>query len=234
MGIASKRHEASTEAVRAPRFAWEDISALEVIVVAALIGATIWLAPLLSHQRQTAKFIGIIFAVSVAVLVIGSEIIHHEHLADVGLRFDNLFKALRLLALPTIGLVALLVATGAGLDSLRFTRRDFASIHWDWYGWMLIQQYLLQGFLNRRLQAVCGPGSCSVLLTAVFFAAFHLPNPALMMATFVAGMIWAKVFQLAPNIFAIASSHLVLSFVLSHSLPAWVLPNAKVGWAFHW
>jgi hypothetical protein len=93
---------------------------------------------------------------------------------------------------------------------------------------------LLQGFLNRRLQEIYGKGWQSVALTAVIFAGFHLPNPMLMFATLIAGTFWAWSFQRIPNIFALAVSHLILSFVLRHSLPSWVLPSASVGWAFHW
>src|SRR3712207_8803957 len=39
--------------------------------------------------------------------------------------------------------------------------------------WGLLQQYALQGFINRRAQVALGRGFLSVLLTALLFALFQ-------------------------------------------------------------
>ena len=43
--------------------------------------------------------------------------------------------------------------------------------------WALFQQYVLNGFINRRAQFAFGNGVKSVTLVAVVFALLHLPNP---------------------------------------------------------
>jgi len=59
------------------------------------------------------------------------------------------------------------------------------------FWWGLAQQYVLQGFINRRAQSVLGKGWLSVLLVAAVFSALHLPNVWLVVVTLTGGVIWA-------------------------------------------
>ena len=100
------------------------------------------------------------------------------------------------------------------------------------FGWGLVQQYVLQGFINRRAQLLWGPSWFSILLVAVIFAGLHLPNPWLTMITFAGGVIWAAVYQRAPNIFALAVSHSVMTWVLVSTLPASALNHLRIGFKY--
>ena len=95
-----------------------------------------------------------------------------------------------------------------------------------------MQQYLMLGFLNRRLQDVFGKGRASLVVTAIVFAVMHAPNPTLMVATFIGGGIWAWTFQQLPNLFAVTILHIIIGAVLGHSLPDSWLPNMRVGWGY--
>jgi hypothetical protein len=203
---------------------------VELALMAGLILAAIWLAPLYP-DRVIAKRVGTGLALAAFAVAVASTISHRDSLRDLGIRFDNFLRVLGWLALPTLIVVGGLLATGYGLNSLHFGRR-WAFFRLGRFIWSLLQQYLLQGFLNRRLQDVCGPGSASVILAAAVFAGLHAPNPVLMLATFLAGCFWAKIFQRAPNLFALAVSHYLLAFVLGRTLPATVLANLRVGWSY--
>ena len=98
--------------------------------------------------------------------------------------------------------------------------------------WGLFQQYALQGFINRRAQIIFGAGWRSVLLTALVFALLHLPNPWLAAATFLAGLIWAYAYQRAPNLFALALSHAVMTWVLISTVPVNSLEGLRVGFKY--
>ncbi|MFZ0062396.1 MAG: CPBP family intramembrane glutamic endopeptidase, partial [Pyrinomonadaceae bacterium] len=98
--------------------------------------------------------------------------------------------------------------------------------------WGLVQQYALQGFINRRAQIAWGAGPVSVLIVAVLFGAFHLPNPGLMIATFVGSLVWATVYQRAPNLFALAISHGLMTWILISTVPSHLLHGLRVGYKF--
>ncbi len=159
-----------------------------------------------------------------------------ESARELGFRLDNFVAAARLLALPMIIGSVLLIILGYKNGNLNFLRwRGGQSI----FGmpalgilWGLVQQYALQGFINRRAQLVFGPGAMSILLVAVLFATLHLPNPGLMVATFISGLVWATVYQRAPNLLALGLSHSIMTWVLISSIPASLLNGLRVGYKY--
>jgi membrane protease YdiL (CAAX protease family) len=155
-----------------------------------------------------------------------------EGLRDIGWRLDNLWAASRFLLLPMLGGAILILLLGWLNGGFRSGKLQI----WQWLLWLpvwgLIQQYSLQGFINRRAQIVWGKGYRSVLLVAVIFALLHLPNPWLTFATFVGGLFWAVVYQRTPNLIALALSHSLMSVLLVWSLPASILKSLRVGFRY--
>jgi membrane protease YdiL (CAAX protease family) len=98
--------------------------------------------------------------------------------------------------------------------------------------WGLLQQYPLQGFINRRAQMVWGRGAGSILFVASVFALLHLPNPWLTAATFCGGLLWAWQYQRAPNLFAAAFSHSLMTVVLVTTVPYSALGGMRVGYGY--
>ncbi len=171
------------------------------------------------------------------VLMISSHRLHRESLRDLGFRFDNFLSALKFLLLPMIliGVLCLLVGWwfGGDLNFLRWhAERPIAGQLVLGFGWGLLQQYVLQGFVNRRLQISVGRGWLSVLLVALIFGGLHLPNPWLSLVTFVGGAIWATTYQRAPNLFALALSHSIMTWILVSTLPASALNHLRIGFKY--
>lgn len=204
---------------------------LEIAGVITLVIATIWVAPLLSSDHITAHRIGYCLAGLSFGLVVISNIGHQDGLKATGLRVDNFLPATRILLLPTLLVLLVLLLVGSGFDSLRFNPRIFpfkpVRLLLPFF-----QQYLLQAFLNLRLQDVYGKSNRCQLLSVLIFSLIHLPNPVLMAGTMVAGAIWVRAFQIQPNLFALTLSHVLIGTTFAHSLPKWLLPNMKVGWAY--
>jgi membrane protease YdiL (CAAX protease family) len=208
--------------------AWEIAS----LVSSALIGE--WILSAAAGRSKLIVLIPITFAF---VLVIGSHLLRQEGLRDLGLRFDNFLRAMKLLVVPM--LVVGLICVGLGL--VLGTRPDLFRWHPErpiagqlalGFAWGFVQQYVLQSFINRRAQIVWQRGVRSVLLTAVIFALLHFPNPWLMLITFIGGLVWAFVYQRAPNLFALALSHAVMTWVLVSTLPVSALNHLRIGFKY--
>lgn len=159
-----------------------------------------------------------------------------ESIRDIGFRFDNFGEAARRLVVPMV--IASVVLIGVGyfnhsIDFFRWRRGGFA-LGMPLVGmlWGLVQQYALQGFINRRAQLVWGRGITSILIVSALFGIFHLPNPTLMAVTFVGGLVWAAVYQKTPNLFALAISHGLMTWVLISTIPSSLLHGLRVGYKF--
>ena len=159
-----------------------------------------------------------------------------ETAREVGWRIDNLGRALALLLPPMLAASLFLAAVGWLSGGLRLSdvrvSRGLAATYFWLYVWGLVQQYPLQGFINRRAQMVWGRGARSTLFTASVFGLLHLPNPWLTLATFAGGLLWAWAYQRAPNLWALAFSHSLMTVVLVTTVPYSSLGGMRVGYGY--
>ena len=154
-----------------------------------------------------------------------------ETLRELGLRTDNFLISCRLLLLPTALAVILILSFGW------FTSHGPFGGTWRWRLvamplWALFQQYVLNGFINRRAQMALGAGVKSIALVAFAFSVLHLPSPLLALLTLVAGATWAFVYQRAPNLYALALSHLAVSLTLAMTVSPYWLNGLRVGFKY--
>ena len=194
-------------------------------VVLSFLIAEWMVLPFAGNSKLVAAFpLGLALA-----LMLFSHRARKETAREIGWRLDNFWQAARLLILPMLAAAALIVGIGLLKKSLRFDGRQML----EWAVWLplwgLMQQYVLQGFVNRRAQLVFGRGWQSMLLVALVFALLHLPNPWLAFATFAGGLLWAYVYQRAPNLIALALSHALMSMLLACSLSTSTLNSLRVG-----
>jgi hypothetical protein len=207
---------------------WEIASVVSSILIAEWI-----LSAVIGRSKAVVAIpIGLAF-----LLIIGSHRLRGETLRELGFRFDNLLRAGKLLVLPMfVTALACLLAGwlfGGEINFLRWhTGRPIVAQLLLGFGWGLLQQYVLQGFINRRAQIIWGQNWLSVLLVAIVFGGLHLPNPWLSFVTFAGGAIWATVYQRAPNLFALAVSHSLMTWVLVSTLPATALNHLRIGFKY--
>ena len=154
-----------------------------------------------------------------------------ETLQDIGFRTDNFLAACRLLLLPT-ALILIVVVAVAWFTSYSVTVAPWRNRFLLLPLWALFQQYALNGFINRRAQLALGQGPKSIVLVAVVFSLFHLPNPLLAILTLAGGLVWAAVYQRQPNLLALALSHSVSSMTLALTVSPKLLDSLRVGFKY--
>jgi membrane protease YdiL (CAAX protease family) len=204
---------------------WEIASVASSVVIAE------WMAA--SAAGLSKAIIAIPIALAVLLIII-SHRLRRESLRDIGFRVDNFFKALSLLALP-VAVTALLCLgigwrLGTPINFLRWHPGRFLVLQLALgFAWALAQQYVLQGFLNRRAMIAAGRGWPSVLIVGALFGLLHLPNPWVTVITLMAGLIWAAIYQRVPNLFALAITHSLMTWFVVSTLPPSALNHLRVG-----
>ncbi len=211
-----------------PLAVWEIASVVSSMLIAEWIAASV--------AGGSRLIVAIPIALAFAFMIV-SHRLRRETLRDLGFRFDNFARAGLLLLMPMAVTAILCFVIGRWGGS----RTDFSNWHAGTpiilqlilgFSWGLAQQYVLQGFINRRAQLVSGQGWLSVLFVAAVFSALHLPNLWLVVVTLVGGVVWAAVYQRVPNLFALAVSHSVMTWVIVSTLPASALHHLRIGFKY--
>jgi membrane protease YdiL (CAAX protease family) len=207
--------------------AWEIVSVVSSVLLAE------WVVFSVGGGSQLLLFVPVALAF---VLMFASHRLRGEAAREVGWRLDNFLAAARLLVLLLSAPALLLLAFGWLNSTLNPVRwgggQSILGMPALGVLWGLLQQYALQGFINRRAQILWGRGWVSVFVVALAFGGLHLPNPLLTLATFAGGLVWAYVYQRTPNLLALGLSHGVMTWVLVSSLPPASLYNLRVGFKF--
>ncbi len=224
---------ASTDA----RLSLRVVTGLEIVSVLGSVLLAVWaLVPMYPQSRWT-----LLVPAALAVwLVINSQRLRGESWHDVGFRAAGFGSAFKLLALPMLFAIAAMSLISWKLNSFQRTSQ-FALNLFIAPLWGIVQQYITQGFLYRRVRSLIVQSQASpveqrtqvrkaIWLSASCFAFVHLPNPTLSLLTLAAGLLWSWVYERAPNLWALGISHGILSAVLMHSMPAWFLQSMSIGY----
>ncbi|HEY3216028.1 MAG TPA: CPBP family glutamic-type intramembrane protease [Candidatus Eisenbacteria bacterium] len=167
--------------------------------------------------------------VLLGILPILSSLLHRDRPRDVGLRVDNLLRSARQVGEPSLVAAALILTIG-GLTGTT-PRFDLGTVYAlaGYPVWALWQQFVLQGFVHRRLALAWGRPRQAAAVAALVFGLVHLPNPVLMVATTWGGYLWCRYHARTPNLVTLAISHGWLATLLSVSLPSEWLHQLVVG-----
>lgn len=140
-------------------------------------------------------------------------------LAQLGLRRDNFWVAVKRLIPGTatiVGGAVLAYSYGFG------TSLEMPHVWWNteffiyyWLVAVLSQQFAFIGYGVDRFQKVgLSPRTIAVIIGVLFsFLHSHHVSPSLWIGTFLLGAWWAWHYQKAPNLYAVALSHLIIGTV---------------------
>jgi membrane protease YdiL (CAAX protease family) len=205
---------------------WQTINVAEVISILLSILLVEWaLTPFLVSAWPLAGPPLLAFA-----LMLYSHRCRGETLQSLGFSARYFDRALLLLAGPTVLAMAALIVASYLMHWFHLPDR-----FWSRLGllplWALLQQYVMLGFIYRRLRQSLGINQ-TIMITAALFALVHAPNISLMILTFLGGLLWTIVYERAPNLFAPALSHMLLSTTILVTLPEGILPSMTVGYHY--
>ena len=198
------------------------LATAEIALILGLIFLIIWVVEPLDLPGLDLALRALVF-----VLLIGSPWLHHDSLDRLGLRLDNFWKAMA--GVLPISLVAASVAIGAGffLKSIDPPRSVPVALA-EYFAWAMAQQFALQSVVLRRLEDMGFRGGAP-LAAAALFSLVHLPNPGLLILTFLGGLLWCSTFRRNPNLVAVALSHAILAVVIVSTLPPEATGGYRIG-----
>ena len=198
------------------------LATAEIALILGLIFLIIWVVEPLDRPG-----LDLALRALAGVLLIGSPWLHHDSLDRLGLRLDNFWKAMA--GVLPISLVAASVAIGAGffLKSIDPPRSVPVALA-EYFAWAMAQQFALQSVVLRRFEDMGFRGGAP-LAAAVLFSLVHLPNPGLLILTFLGGLLWCSAFRRNPNLLAVALSHAILAVVIVSMLPPEATGGYRIG-----
>ena len=199
----------------------------EIASVITSVMIALWIVVPLAPGNRIVLSIPAILALA---LVLTSQRIRGESARELGLGTSHLVEALRLIAAPSIAALLLLTLIGWSYSSLRFENVGLKLVGLPL--WALLQQFILQGYIYRRVRSITSSSNLAIVITALLFAIVHLPNPTLSFLTLVGAMVWSWVYERAPNLYPLALSHGLASLFVMSTLPGSMLRSLSVGYKY--
>jgi len=196
-------------------------TAIEVAVIFAAILVYIW------HWQHTHPRVWIVLF----ALILFSHVLHRDTLRGLGLGRLELRSSAQLVLPLAILLYLPLLFYGFTHHYLKFLRPNWQSLLLLLgYGcWCAFQQYLTQSYFHNRLMLVIRNRHLSSGAVGIMFSATHIPNLILMVATLVAGFVFAEVFARHRNIWPLALAQAVGGLVLAAVAPDALIHHMRVG-----
>ncbi len=193
---------------------------IELAVAYGLILLVIW------TPRPWQRILWWVAAAAVVAIASAS----YEGLQAMGLRRENFFRSLWVVGAALL-VSAVAVTFAVVLRSLHIppTPLLFIETYVGYIIWTFVQQLLMQCFFLSRFLRLLPNATLAALVTAIIFAAAHLPNPILAPVTLLWGLAACLLFLRYRNIYTLAIAHAILGVTLTIAVPASVHHNMRVG-----
>ena len=191
----------------------------------------VWLTEALGFTAAVAVYIWFLrtqwyWSVLVLVaLVLASFIWHSETLYSLGLTGS---AAVGAVAVWRWWLATCIVAVVI-LAWMRATPGHLISRWFVYLSWCILQQFLYQNMVYRRLRAALGSSWRTSMCAGALFAAVHVPNPILVPATLLWGTVSTRMFDSQPSIPSLALWQALLSTLLYWLTPIELSRQFRVG-----
>jgi membrane protease YdiL (CAAX protease family) len=192
------------------------------LAIAAIILGYTWVAAPLVSVRGPWLIIPV-------GLILGLCALHNRKTGDWGFAARAFWPALGWAAVLTLGFGGLLWGAGHRLGEAPHRPAPLLDFLYVMV-WGGAQQFVLQTVVLREAQAAAG--RAAILVAALVFATFHLPNPFLTIVTFTGGVIWCWIYSKHPNIIPLAISHAASTVIILLSFPSSITGALRTGWRY--
>lgn len=199
-------------------------AAVELVALLALFILMAWkLAPMAASQAGALVYLGFVLGLATHVMVLSPRL-YPVPLGVVSglaspregfLRRDTWLAGAPAYLLSIVAGCGILFAAGrmTGMAGMSTDIGDIALKFARYLFFAAMQAYVYFEFLRPRLMLALGDraGTLTVaLFLAGIFMVAHAPNPYLMLATPIAGFVWALLYASYPNYFWVVLSHAIL------------------------
>lgn len=114
-----------------------------------------------------------------------------------------------------------------------FGHTIFGPHAWGYLIWATLQQFILQVFFLSRLLRLVPQRTMAVLIAAVMFSLAHVPNPLLVSATLLWGIVACALFLRYRNLYTVGIIHFLLGVTLAVAVPSDIHHNMRVGLGYY-
>jgi membrane protease YdiL (CAAX protease family) len=207
---------------------------LELAVAYTLILLAIW------SPRPWQRILW--WAAAAAVLAIAA--FSFQGLEAMGLRRENFLRSLWIVGAATL-LSAVAIALAVRMRTLHLPGPPATGLgrrgglpptpllsirtYAGYILWTFVQQLLIQCFFLARVLRLLPNPKLAALVTALIFAAAHLPSPILVPVTLLWGFASSLLFLHYRNLYTLSLAHAILGITLAITVPAAVHHNMRVG-----
>ncbi len=164
-------------------------------------------------------------------IVLASHFFHHDSLRSLGLTASGLGRSTR--TIVPLAAIAYVPMALYGLIAHRPIPNVSILRALEGLGaytvWCAFQQYLTQSYFHRRLMQISSTPWLNSILVGILFGSAHIPNPILMIATFLAGVVFAEVFRRRANIWPLALTQAIGGMLLGWISPPALIHRMRVG-----
>jgi len=192
----------------------------EIAVIYALILAVEW------TPRPLQRVLWLVAVVGLLIIVRRS----FDGWQAMGFRAAN-FSCSLWIAGAALVLAVIAIAVAARMHTLLTPDGPFVFLatYCGYAVWSGVQQILLQGVFLPRFRRLIPRPAAAALVAAALFAMAHLPNPVLMLVTFIWGLVACLLFLRYRNIYPLMIAHAILGITVAMTIPGPVDHNMRVG-----
>ncbi len=195
----------------------------EVVIAFLLIESALWST---GPTQKIFSFVGML-------AILGFTVANRSCLKELGLGRTGFWGAM--VAVPiAVAVAGGFLVLGAWAGTLRsLFGAGSVYLHAFGYGiWSLEQEFILNSFFYVLLEKLLGNNHRTALCAALLFSFAHMPNPILVPATLVGGLLFVEAFRRWRNIYPLGIAHALLGLSLALTVSDSWMHHMRVGLSF--